>query len=425
MSSNPLTYPKLRAVDARPHRQNGQEYLLLHDPLQLADETLLVPRPLATALAFCDGAHTIQEVCQAFAEHAGYSVEVESVRELLGALDNALLLENRRSSQACLQLLQEYRSAPFRQPALAGPSYPADPDKLRALLDDYLAQAERMSGANSNTEGDNILIQQGCRGLLSPHIDYQRGGVVYAQVWQQAAAAAQAADVVIIFGTDHQSHDPLTLTRQNYATPYGVLPTAVDIVDALAEVIGEEAAFDGELRHRDEHSLELVTVWLHHMRGGAPCALVPILCGGFHRFIHAGGDPADDPLLKRVWSTLIEQCTNRQVLVVASGDLAHVGPAFGGAPLNTHMREILQQADSGLIKHMTSGSTGGFFESIRQVEDRNNVCGVAPIYLTMQILKAMDAEVGAEVSGTQTGYAVCPADATNTSVVTVGGVIFS
>jgi hypothetical protein len=43
MSMTSNGFPKLRPLDIRHHRQNGQEYILLRDPLQLSDKTLLVP----------------------------------------------------------------------------------------------------------------------------------------------------------------------------------------------------------------------------------------------------------------------------------------------------------------------------------------------------------------------------------------------
>ncbi len=135
-------------------------------------------------------------------------------------------------------------------------------------------------------------------GLLSPHIDYGRGGEVYAQIWKRAALAAREAELVILLGTDHYGSDLFSLTRQNYATPYGVLPTDTEIVDRLAAAIGEDAAYAGELRHRGEHSLELVAVWLHHMRAGKPVPLVPILTGSFHPFMEDGIEPQDDETIR-------------------------------------------------------------------------------------------------------------------------------
>jgi hypothetical protein len=253
-------------------------------------------------------------------------------------------------------------------------------------------------------------------GLLSPHIDYPRGGAVYAQIWKRAIQAAQEAELVILLGTDHYGSDPFTLTRQHYTTPYGRLPTAQGVVDELAQAIGEDAAFAGELRHVGEHSLELVAVWLHHMRAGNPVELAPILVGGFQHFVQNNAQPRDDPQIQRVLATLARIARGRRAPVVTSDDLAHVGPAFHGAPLNPATRQQWQQADQTLLHHMSAGDADSFFVAIHQVRDRSNVCGVAPIYLALQTL--------GNVQGESIGYAVCPADDQNTSVVTISGMMF-
>jgi AmmeMemoRadiSam system protein B len=239
-------------------------------------------------------------------------------------------------------------------------------------------------------------------------------------VWKEAESVAQEADLVVVFGTDHQSNNPFTLTRQHYATPHGVLPTAVGIVDALAEVIGEEQAFGGELRHIHEHSLELVLVWLHHMRRGKRVEIVPVLCGGFHHFIDEGRQPAEDQLLIDVLEALAEEAQGRNVLVVASGDLAHVGPAFRGIPMNPACRQLVHQHDEELFEQMAVGDAIGFFDVIRRVRDQYNVCGVSPIFLTMRLMELL----GGPIEGIRQGYDVCPADRFNTSVVTIGGMLF-
>jgi hypothetical protein len=66
---------------------------------------------------------------------------------------------------------------------------------------------------------------------------------------------------------------------------------------------------------------------------------------------------------------------------------------------------------------MQAGDAAGFFGAIRRVRNRNNVCGVAPIALTMQLI--------GEQGGEQWGYATCPADDEDTSVVTVTGILFA
>ena len=403
-------HPQLRSLDIRPHTQNGRQYYLLRDPVQLSDNMILVPQPLAAVLAFADGKTSAAGMAQAFEANYGLPIAVEMVEQLIAALDSAYLLDNERSRAALDEAREHFRAAPFRPPAVAGGSYPADPDLLHASLESYRRQAAHEQARLSPLAPTSVF------GLLSPHIDYPRGGVVYAQVWERAAQAVREADLVIMFGTDHYGSDPFTLTRQNYATPYGVLPTASSIVDELAAAIGEESAFAGELRHRGEHSLELVAVWLHHLRNRRPVEVVPILCGGFHRFYSNGDHPDQDKMIETVLSTLRKVTAGRKVVVVASGDLAHVGVAFGQEPLDDDTLAVVHAADEELIQHMAAGDAGGFYRAIRAIGDQHNVCGVAPIYLTLRLLGA--------VEGTPVGYATCPADNDNTSVVTVGGVIW-
>ena len=402
--------PKLRPLDIRPHTQNGRSYYLLRDPLQLSADMLLVPQALGAVLAFCDGTYTIAAIAQAFHAQYGFPIGGDKVAQLVQALDEAFLLENARSAAALEAARQEFRAAPFRPMSVAGGSYPADPELLHTTLERYRQHAHNGDGPPAPLSPTPTF------GILSPHIDYPRGGLVYAQVWERAAQAVQEADLVIIFGTDHYGSDPFTLTRQSYATPYGVLPTATEIVDQIAAVIGEDAAYAGELRHRAEHSLELVAVWLHHLRERRPVEIVPILCGGFHRFFSNGAHPDQDAQIEAVLTKLRTLTAGRKTVVVASGDLAHVGVAFGQDAVDDGKLALVHAADDALMQQMVAGDATGFYRAIHNIRDANNVCGVAPVYLTMRLL--------GEVEGTATGYATCPADDDHTSFVTVGGIIW-
>lgn len=403
-------HPKLRPIDVQHTVQRGQPALLLRDPLQLSGNYLVLPHEFGPALAMLDG--TLDLPSLGTAVMAGYGLVYPDglLQHLVDALDDNFMLENERAAEAHDRALAAYRAAPFRPPGMAGQSYPADPAELRRLFDRYLDQ---VNGANRSAP------PAVGRGVISPHIDYHRGGLVYAAVWQQAAAMAQAADLVILLGTDHFSAgDRLTLTRQSYATPYGVLPTDTAIVDALAAAIGPERAYRGELRHQGEHSLELVAAWLHHVRRGRPVDMVPILTGSFADFIAGRSDPASDPLLVAFLATLKRQAwrAGRQVLVIASGDLAHVGPAFGGPKLDAAGRARVQAADDELLQQLAAGSAEGFFAAIRREQDQNNVCGVSPFYLMLRLL--------GDVEGQVVAYDQCPADPRNTSLVSVCGMAF-
>jgi AmmeMemoRadiSam system protein B len=354
----------------------------------------------------CDGQRDVWAITAALVNDFGIRIEQDVVESLVEALDQALFLENARSEASMAATLQAYRDAPFRAPQIAGNGYPADPGELRLFFDKYLHEA-----------GPVTPMPATGKAIFSPHIDYQRGGHVYARVWKRAAEMAKAADLVVVLATDHFSGDnQITLTRQNYATPYGVLPTAVPIVEQLAAAIGEERAFAGELYHTREHSIELVVTWLHHIREGRPVELVPILTGSFHHLLRNGGRPEDEPTLRALLDILAEASAARDVLVVASGDLAHIGPAFGAAPVGIIERADLRVHDDELMALLAAGDADGFWRFIQSVEDSKNVCGVSPFYLTLKLV--------GPVEGEQAGYAVCPADQHNTSVVSVCGMVF-
>jgi len=397
MTDAETSKPKLRLIDTSPITYEGENYLLLRDPLELTEQTLLIPQPVIPLLALCDGTRTPATLRAALAIRYGLFLAPRRIQQLLDTLDEALLLDNERSQAARLAARDAFRQAAFRLPASAGQSYPDQPEELAETLQGYI---DALNGTGQPLNGS-------VRGIISPHIDYERGGPVYAQVWSQAAESVRDADLAIIFGTDHFSEgQEFSLTRQNYATPYGVLPTDTAIVDALAKAIGEEEAFAGELHHRREHSIELAAVWMHHIRGGEPISMVPILTGSI--------DPEEMSKQEAVLNVLRRAVSGRRVVVIAAGDLAHVGPAFGTPPVDPGKLIQLKSADDELITAMCQGDAQAFSDAIQRVGDENNVCGVSPIYLTLRLL--------APLEGHSHGYAVCPADTLQTSVVTICGV---
>ncbi len=402
---DPARYPRLRPVDLRPIVRNGRQYVVVRDPLRLSEQMVMIPQTLAPALALCDGTRDLRAIRAALMVRYGVRVNEETLRSLIATLDELYLLENERFREAQARALEIYRRAPFRPPMLAEEVYPEDPTALRQLIRRF---EEEASGEDLEEDG---------RGLVSPHIDYARGGRTYARVWRRAAPFVREADLAVILGTDHYGEDrSITLTRQHYATPFGVLPTALSVVDALAQALGEEAAFAGELRHRGEHSIELAAVWLHATREGKPVELVPILCGPLMSFIQEDRDPISDPAIVRFIETLRAAIAGRRAVIVAAGDLAHVGPAFGGRPLDLPGRARLKADDEALIERMVAGDAAGFFAEIRRTKDRNNVCGVSPIYLALRVLEP--------TTGEKVDYALCPADEQGTSVVSICGLVW-
>jgi AmmeMemoRadiSam system protein B len=400
--------PKLREIEIRPIQHQGQDMLLLRDPLRLSDNQIAVPRPLGLLLAMMDGTRDGSGLEAALQVRTGVRLAEGLLEKLVMDLDAALLLDNDRFAEARAAALRSYREAPFRPPTVDGGGFPSKSDLAGAQLQGYMDALPSFETAAAPST---------IRGLVSPHIDYQRGGSVYAEVWRAGAKAAREAELVIMFGTDHQgSAGTLTLTKQSYATPWGVMPTDGPVVDALVRALGEEAPFAEELHHRGEHSIELAAVWLHFIRSGAPVPMVPILCGHFGAFVEGHVDPADYEPFTVAVEVLREVMRTRKTLVVAAADLAHVGPAFGDPyGLDFIGKAQMRNADERLLETVYAGDAPAFFEQLQAEGDRRHVCGLPPIYLTLRLL--------GETQGEPAGYALCPADAQGTSVVTIAGVV--
>ena len=178
--------PKLRPLDIRPIQHRGQPGLLLRDPLALSDQTIVLPQQLAPLLSLLDGTRDEAGLRAALEIRYGVRLPLGALPSLLSQLDKALLLDNKHSVDALAEALRIYRDAPHRPLALAGQGYPAEADQLQEMLQGYIDTASAShSAANSG---------QPIRGLVSPHIDFNRGHAVYAQVWLEAAQAVREAE---------------------------------------------------------------------------------------------------------------------------------------------------------------------------------------------------------------------------------------
>jgi len=400
--------PQLRLVDFQPVIHQGERMWLLRDPWELSDRQLIFPQSLAGMLHLCDGTRTVRQIHADFSAQIDAQVPFAIIAEAITELDNAYLFRNDRYETKRTQVLSAYRAQTYRPPALADLSYPGSVRELDVLFQQYGREIEDGDGREWNG-----------RGVVSPHIDYQRGGSVYARVWRRAAPAALRADLVLIFGTDHNgSPGSITLTRLPYATPYGILPNDPHLISRLADSIGP-AAFAEELNHRKEHSVELSAVWLHHVFHQAevePCPMIPILVGSFYHYLSNGAHPANDPTFNRFIETLREATSGLRVLAVASVDLAHVGPAFGDAfIMDEARRNRLRGEDGKLVEAVLSGNPADYYQQIRSVRDRNRICGFAPLYLMLRYLNTN--------AGHNIAYDQCPADSADHSLVSICGLL--
>jgi len=398
---------KLREIRTQPFEQSGQRGFILSDPLGLSNKALFVPDALAGLLILMDGTRDIRTVRTGFELRTGIPLGDSLLEQLVSQLDEALFLENERYTRAYEMALSDFRNGISRPPVLAGNCYPPDTGELTAFLQRYFDEA----GSSGLEHTDKV------QGLISPHIDFARGAHIYAKVWSQARDAVKQAELVVILGTDHNDgNSRITLTPQSYETPWGIIPTARDIVQDLAYEIGDDALLH-EFHHRNEHSIEVAAIWLHYLLGDKPCNLLPILCGSFQPFIEQNQSPRE---ARHIESTIevLERVSKRcRTIIVAAADLAHMGPVFGDPfPLDVASKTRMARQDEELMASINRGDAEDFFAMIAGEGDCRHICGVPPIYIALSVLGGIE--------GTTLGYAQCPASDDGTSLVSICGTIF-
>lgn len=402
--SESLKYPKLRPVEVHPATHQGQQVILLQDPLQLSGQVFLVHHPLSAALAFFDGQHNLQEIESSLRLLAGLHVDLTTLSELVESLDNCMLLETDAYLSALSMALEEYRQAEFRPALLSGQSYPNESSELAAWLDSFKPQPPPEPISNPAA-------------LIVPHLDYERGGQIYANVFSAGREALNQADLVVIIGTDH--HGPsLTpvFTRQNYATPLGVAHTSHKIMDELQAACPETDLFKDELYHLGEHSIELALVWAQHILDGKQVEFLPVMAGSVHEYFEGSTDDVDDQHNQKLAQAFRKSTADRNVVMIASGDLAHIGPAFGGAPVTDSEADRLFESDMQKIDLLCKADPLGLLNLIRAEKNQDSICGSAPFFrlLTWQTVQY----------GHLVGYAQVDADRDGSSLVSACGIVY-
>jgi len=375
---DPVDHPKLRPIDAVAGEHDGRTVLQLYDPAGLTDLVLLVPQDLVHLLVLLDGTRSLDELQTALALRSRLLLPTEQIGEIVEQLDAALLLESDRFRAHVTELNDSFRRETVRRPCAAGSSYPDDADALTALLDGLIAQ---VTGARPS--GETV-------GIIAPHIDFERGGLGYAQAYKGLAESTDA-DVFVIFGTAHQGGGvPYIPTRKSFETPLGVVETDEAFVDAVAARSSGDL-FAGELLHRKEHSIEFQVVMLQHVLRGRPFRIVPVLCGSTEPLVGEGLHPTDVPPILDFLDAVHAVAEERdgRVCTVAGADLAHMGRQFGHEfDLTPELMADVEMADRAMLEPVLALSADDFYDNVRADDNARNVCGVPPIYALLQTTHA-------------------------------------
>ena len=225
-----------------------------------------------------------------------------------------------------------------------------------------------------------VQASEGCeRGIISPHIDYERGMRGYVLAY---GGWEHLKDKTLIFlGVNHTPlRDGFILSSRGYMTPWGPVEVDREALKALEEVI--EEPYSDEIAHFFEHSIELNVAFLKAL---TDFKMVGLLVPSFAEFIAQGKLP--DQNYQGIFSLLNNMALDENFVLVAAADLSHYGLSFGDSQKAEELRPQVEIFDRYILEKMQMGNGDGFLSSFFPHKNATRVCGTGAIYV---FLKSVD-----------------------------------
>ena len=404
----------------------------LRDPSGFTDQVAVLPMPLLDVISLFDGDHAIDEIRDIVAARHGGGLTAGDVLAVAERLDEAGFLDSPRFAERRRRIESDFAASPTRPAAHAGGAYAGESEALREQIAGFFADADGPGSAPDGlpatrgfdptslreesaatrrfdpgslweglaaTPGFDLRSPQGAtsigrlrspqlRGLLAPHIDFHRGGPVYAWAYREVLERCDA-DLFVVLGTCHAGMmEPFAATLKAFETPLGPVPADREFLDALGRRYGGDL-FASEGAHRVEHSIEFQAVMLRWALGDRPFTMVPLLASFLHEAVWTGKGAEADGRVPRFLGALAETlaASPRRVCVVGGVDLAHVGPRFGDAEPNTSafLAEV-EREDRAMLETVIAADAPAFFASVAADGDARRICGLSPIYTFLRVL---------------------------------------
>jgi len=243
-----------------------------------------------------------------------------------------------------------------RLPAVAGTFYPANPQQLHQMLDQYLNDAET---------GGKVP-----KAIIAPHAGYIYSGPVAASAYARLKKAHDRITRVVIIGPSHRvAFSGLAVSQaQSFITPLGFIPVDQEAVAAIARLPFVDYL---EQAHTHEHSLEVQLPFLQEMLDDFK--IVPIVAG--------------DATPEQVSQVIEALWGGDETLIVISSDLSHY-----------HDYESAKQLDkaiSSVIEHLQYERLGP-----------DSACGKVPVSGLLKLareksltIKAIDLRNSGDTAG--------------------------
>lgn len=246
-----------------------------------------------------------------------------------------------------------------RKPAVAGAFYPADPIKLKQMVERLIAQADTGKSADQAVS------------YVAPHAGYIYSGSVAACTYSALKQRGDLAsvDTFVIIGPNHTGYGyPISISRVNWSTPIGTATSDIELVDAVVECSGEITV--DETAHMAEHSIEVQLPFLQSIVEKPRCLFI---CMGDQAYRSA-------TMLESAISSAADKL-KRGIVVIASSDFNHYESA-----------EIAKGKDMPAIKALERLQPKEFHDLIEKNDD--SACGYGPITVAALYAKRHGAKEG-------------------------------
>ena len=358
------------SLDFMPSPVQDRPGLLIRDPFQYTDATLIIPPALVGCLEFFDGEHNELDLRGYLVQLTGDLDVSALMKHLTETLSTAGFLQDETFGKLKATAERTFAEAPLREAQHAGSGYPDEPELLTATFREY------MNGAAAPASGKAVAI-------AAPHVS-PFGGVAAYRAAYSALRPEDAERTFVILGTSHYgAPDRFGVTRKPFVTPFGETLADNGLVDRFIHDARDAVVLE-DYCHAVEHSIEFQVVFLQHLFGPR-IRIVPILCGSYARSIYQGGMPEDQDHVRRALGTLGEIAAKEgdRLLWVLGVDMAHMGRRYGDefeAHAGKNEMQEVEHRDRARIEQMQAGDPRGFWELVQERRDDLKWCGSSPIY---------------------------------------------
>ena len=349
-----------------PIKDDGRDLLYFHDVMGYASPNFALDSQVKTVLSLINNKTSVKEICKL----SNGNISTDELLEFIQLLDQNRILNTKHFKLFSNKIEKQFEKSTVRKPALAGRSYPENPEQLNEYLTSFF-------------EGINPSLTQDIKALYAPHIELSVGQNQYAEAFSHLSNLTPKR--VVILATSHYAgyfpdiYDgkPFIATRKDFKLPHRLIETDRDYLNLLSVSDANNGVTFSDRAHRIEHSIETHLLfasyfWKHDFR------VIPILIGSFDEILyHNSGDLAGK--IDR-FTDQLKALDDDDTFYLISGDLSHIGKKFGDQTRADLMKDKVQSIDKNFLEASANLETDQLLKNLASHYDSSRICGFPPLY---------------------------------------------